>query len=213
MGKIPQGILGGVSGKVGSVVGGGWKGINYLRSKPLSVANPRTVAQVAQRDKMTYMVALAQVWLAVLVKPLWDRFAQKMSGYNDFVSKNISNVADNGEGLTDYSLLVLSKGKIEPTTPNEPTISAPATTVNITWPTTTTGQQSASDIAYVGIIYNNPLGDTFFQANGVARSVGTMAVPIDMENSGYDAHIYLSFKSADGRNVSGTGYVVTEVQS
>ena len=33
MGIINQGILGGVSGTVGNVVGGSWKGINYLRVK------------------------------------------------------------------------------------------------------------------------------------------------------------------------------------
>jgi len=46
MGKISQGILGGFSGKVGSVVGANWKGINYMRAKAVSVANPRTDGQV-----------------------------------------------------------------------------------------------------------------------------------------------------------------------
>jgi hypothetical protein len=34
MGKISKGILGGFSGTVGTVVGGKWKGIDYMRSKP-----------------------------------------------------------------------------------------------------------------------------------------------------------------------------------
>ena len=33
MGTINKGILGGFSGKVGNVVGGTWKGIDYMRSK------------------------------------------------------------------------------------------------------------------------------------------------------------------------------------
>jgi hypothetical protein len=32
MGTIKQGILGGFSGKVGTVIGASWKGINYMRS-------------------------------------------------------------------------------------------------------------------------------------------------------------------------------------
>ncbi len=51
MGTISQGILGGVSGKVGNVVGGNWKGIDYLRIMPASVANPQTEAQMDQRSK------------------------------------------------------------------------------------------------------------------------------------------------------------------
>ena len=33
MGKIAQGILGGLSGKVGNVIGGSWKGIDYKRGE------------------------------------------------------------------------------------------------------------------------------------------------------------------------------------
>ena len=36
MGKIAQGILGGLSGKGGNVIGGSWKGIDYIRTKLLS---------------------------------------------------------------------------------------------------------------------------------------------------------------------------------
>jgi len=34
MGIINKGILGPVSGTVGTVIGGSWKGISYIRSKP-----------------------------------------------------------------------------------------------------------------------------------------------------------------------------------
>jgi hypothetical protein len=41
MEKIPKGILGGFSGKVGNVVGDNWKGIDSMRVKPSTVANPQ----------------------------------------------------------------------------------------------------------------------------------------------------------------------------
>ena len=44
MGTIKQGILGGFSGKVGSVVGASWKGISYMRSQADHVKNPRSAA-------------------------------------------------------------------------------------------------------------------------------------------------------------------------
>ena len=46
MGTISKGILGGFSGKVGTVIGGNWKGIDYMRSKAASVSNPRTPAWI-----------------------------------------------------------------------------------------------------------------------------------------------------------------------
>jgi hypothetical protein len=51
MGTIKQCILGGFSGKVGTVIGASWKGINYMRSIPQHVKNPRTAGQVSRRSK------------------------------------------------------------------------------------------------------------------------------------------------------------------
>ena len=53
MGTFKQGIYGGYSGKVGNVVGGSWKGIDYMRILPTSVANPQTDAQLTQRQKFS----------------------------------------------------------------------------------------------------------------------------------------------------------------
>jgi hypothetical protein len=50
MGKIKQGILGGFKGKVGTVIGASWNGISYMKGRPQSVRNPRTEAQVQQRN-------------------------------------------------------------------------------------------------------------------------------------------------------------------
>jgi hypothetical protein len=113
MGKIPQGILGGVSGKVGGVVGSSWKGINVIKTKPLSVSNPKTAGQVAQRSAFSEVVGIATENLAVICKPLWDRFASKQSGYNAFVQKNIGKFT---LGLPDYTKgFVISDGKMEST--------------------------------------------------------------------------------------------------
>ena len=51
MGVIKQGILGGFQNKVGAVIGSNWKGIATMRSRPISVANPRTGKQVAVRSE------------------------------------------------------------------------------------------------------------------------------------------------------------------
>lgn len=93
MAKIPQGILGGIRGRVGNVVGGSWKGINYIRSMPLSVSNPNTAAQQTQRAAFTRTVAAARHLLADLIAPFWDPFARGMSGYNHFISQNIDAFA------------------------------------------------------------------------------------------------------------------------
>ena len=41
MGTIKQGILGGFSGKVGTVVGSTWKSVHYMRALAVSFSDPR----------------------------------------------------------------------------------------------------------------------------------------------------------------------------
>lgn len=96
MAKIPQGILGGLKGRVGNIVGGDWKGINYIRSMPLSVANPNTTLQQAQRGAFTQVVLVARLLLANLVATYWDPFARGMSGYNSFIKQNIGAFLTSG---------------------------------------------------------------------------------------------------------------------
>ena len=59
MGTIKQGILGGFNGKVGTVVGASWKGIAYMRGQAQSVRNPKTAAQVMQRNFFAQLTSLA----------------------------------------------------------------------------------------------------------------------------------------------------------
>lgn len=81
MGKIGRGILGGVSGKVANVVGSRWKGIDYIRAKPLSVANPRTLLQVNQRTKFALVLRFLQPNLN-FVKIGYKNYAVKKSQFN-----------------------------------------------------------------------------------------------------------------------------------
>lgn len=52
MGTYKQGILGSFIGKVGTVVGSTWRGLAVMRSLASKVANPRTAAQVAVRNRL-----------------------------------------------------------------------------------------------------------------------------------------------------------------
>lgn len=110
MAKINQGILGGFSGSVANIVGSSWKGIAVMKAKPLSVANPRTAKQVAQRVKFRAGSELTTSLKNLIIKPFWDRFATRMSGVNAWMSQNVEKYSDTG--APDLSTLVMSKGNI-----------------------------------------------------------------------------------------------------
>lgn len=110
MAKIKAGILSKVSGKVAGVVGGTWKGTNYLRElvKP---ANPNTPLQQAQRSQMRAVVRCARTLTGDVFKPFLDKFLKNMSGYNWFVKNNIKKFSGDDNALA--SALAFSTGNMQ----------------------------------------------------------------------------------------------------
>ncbi|HHV39755.1 MAG TPA: hypothetical protein GXX70_09790 [Tepidimicrobium sp.] len=64
------------------------KGRTIARQKPIHVANPRTEAQMTQREKLANLVA---AWRAFFfqTRPYWTVIKGRGSAYNEFVSKNM----------------------------------------------------------------------------------------------------------------------------
>lgn len=109
MGVINQGILGGFSGKVGPVVGGKWKDVDYMRSYVIP-ANPNTAGQQAVRSKFSALVALSKQILTAILQAFWDPHYSDMSGYNAWISKNYP--LSDGDGVID-STAIMSEGGVE----------------------------------------------------------------------------------------------------
>lgn len=205
MGTIKQGILGGFSGKVAGVVGSSWKGIAVIKSRPLSVANPRTAAQTNQRTKFSAVVACASTVLATIVKPLWDRFAQGESGYNAFVKTNID--AFDSYGLPIVANIKSSVGKMAATPIDTMVSTDGSTTVNFTWTNDSgTGLKLATDEAYI-MLYDDSQETFYGYATGITRVIGAASVEIDVACATGDQFSgYLSFRRADGTVVSDSSY-------
>lgn len=108
-GVITQGILGGFSGKVGPVVGGKWKDIDYMRAYVVP-ANPDSPGQQAVRAKFAALVSLARQILSSVLQPFWDPFLSNMSGFNYFISQNYAN--SSAAGVIDETA-VMMKGTLE----------------------------------------------------------------------------------------------------
>lgn len=203
MAIIKQGILGGVQNKIGNVVGTSWKGIAVIKSLPVSVANPRTAPQLAQRGRFSLTVAFAVSILAEVIKPLWDRFAQKQSGYNAFVSENIRYFDDTG--LILPSSLVISKGKMASTPIASASANSTTGQVSVTWLNDTgDGFKQASDTAF--LVVSDPNGKNVEGYDtGVQRSTLNLTVSKTLV-AGRTYSIWLAFRRADGTIVSDTSY-------
>ena len=210
MARMFQGILGGLSGKIGNVVGSSWKGIPVLKTKPLSVANPQTTAQVAQRTSMTASVHYASLFNSGVIKPLWDRFASKMSGYNAWIQANIDKFTD--KTTADWANIVMSKGKMTAVEIEDVDIVTATTTLTVTFASTLTdAYQQSTDKAYLCAI-NATTGDVALPATASTRADGASYALFQKEVvTGNVIKVYVSFKRADGTVVSDSAYATYTV--
>lgn len=205
MGKLVGGPFGQMSGKTGDLIGSSWKGIATVKRYQPKVANPQTSGQVAQRGKMANIVAFAQVILAVVIKPLWDRFQSGQSGFNAFVSRNISLFV--GALPSNFANLVTSSGKMAATPIDSLDVDASSKTLVVEWlDDTGVGFKLASDKAYL-VFINQTKGTVEGFASTATRgdviATETIANPVDAADV---CHVYLSFLRADGTVVSVNSY-------
>ena len=201
MARMQRGILGGLRGKIGNVVGSNWKGIDTLRSLPISVANPRSAGQVAQRTKFTAVVGFASTALTSIVKPLWDRFAQYESGYNAFVSANIN--AYSSDGVVDTNKIVTSRGSLTPAARLGATLNSNGIQVTLTWVNNAgVGSALNADLAYMAV-YHKRLDTWYFGQDTPHRIAeeGNVFVTGSFA-SGDEMVAYVAFRRADGSIVS-----------
>jgi len=211
MAHIKRGILGGGSGKIGNVVMSAWKGIAVLKSLPLSVANPRTVKQVAQRSKMKAITLFATFITVTVIKPLWDRFAMEMSGFNAFVKHNIEPKASS-VALT-YTNIKIALGKLYCPAITSSGISVADGVLDMSFPSAVVGDYGAdTDVPYaVAFNVTRLTGSGGFQ-DGNTRADGEVQVPMPLGTQvGDTVHSYLAFRSADGTMVSNGVYKICTV--
>lgn len=164
MAKIPSGILGAISGKVGAIVGASWKGIAYIREYVIP-ANPNTVAQKAERDLFRDIVSLAKAALGPVLQVFRDPFLRQQSAWADFIGKARKTYLVEGT----YDNVLLSEGTRE----GSAIIAAiyAGSNVTMTWSEAILGNGELTDIAAV-FIYDHVNKVGFFDGSNTRDDEG-----------------------------------------
>jgi hypothetical protein len=206
MGTIKQGILGGFSGKVGTVVGSSWKGISYMRSLAQSIKNPRTSAQVGQRTRLTAAVAFVKAVIG-FVNIGYRKFAKHMSPFNAATQEVLmSAVGGNYPDISiDYGAAVLSKGSLEPVVGGATTKGSGK--VTFAWEdNSAAGNALATDKSML-LIYNPSKTASVSLMAGADRATKTAELSFPTTWVGDTVHAYMAFVRADGSMVSTSKYL------
>lgn len=207
MGVINQGILGGVSGKVGNVVGGNWKGIDYLRIMPASIANPQTPAQMDQRSKFITVINFLQP-VKDFIKVGFKNYAVKMTQFNSAMSYNLKNAitGESPDYAINYVNALLSRGSLAMAL-NGAAASPSAGTIAFTWDDNSAeGNANTTDKSML-VVFNPTKGEATFILDGATRSSGSQDVNVPAGFSGDTVECFLAFISADGLSVANSKHV------
>lgn len=145
MGKIKQGILGGFKGKVGTVIGSSWNGIAYMRGLPQSQKDPKTAAQIAQRDFFREVQDLVGQLSYEQLVFLFPESVQGMSRRNLLV-KQLSTDPLVAEGSKHVDLAdIISLGNAPTADLPDVTITASRSAVTISWNADTAWRSQHAD--------------------------------------------------------------------
>jgi hypothetical protein len=206
MGTIKKGILGGFSGKVGTVVGASWKGISYMRSLPQHVKNPRTDGQMSQRSKFALALNLLKPTTAFL-RTGWKLYAHKQTPFNAAMSYTLANAITGT--YPDYSIdpskVLVSRGSLA-TAANASAVAAGGN-IEIAWDDNSgVGSAKQTDRALIAVL-NPAKGEAITDTAGAERTEGAQTVIVPADWAGDEVQVYLGFISEDKREVANSVYL------
>ncbi len=208
MGKIKQGILGGFSGKVGTVIGSSWKGISYMKGRSQHVNNPRTEGQLDQRNKFVLALTFLQP-VVPYIRIGYKTQADKQTEFNAAMSYIIKNAitGSSPDYSLNYSAILVSRGSLTQVANATATLGSDNKSVRFNWePNSGTGTAVHTDLA-MPFIYNKTKHESVYDTNLYNRQIGSLTMQLPVNWAGDKVEVYFGMASVDGKNVADSIYL------
>ena len=177
MGTITKGILRGFSGTVGTVIGGSWKGIEYMRSKPARRTATSSLKQKEQQEKFSVMIKFLSTMNSLLMFS-FKSYAVRMTGANSALSYNLRNasICTYPAYDVDYSLALVSRGDL-PNAQSPAAVAAAGGVINFTWVNNTgTGKAADDDKAILVVYCKGKQASIYMNSGDRVDQAGTVGV-------------------------------------
>jgi hypothetical protein len=207
MGTIKKGILGGFSGKVGTVVGGNWKGIDYMRGKAASVSNPKTEAQLDQRARFSAALYFLQP-LTAFLRVGFKNYAVRMTAFNSAMSYNLNNALTGvyPDYSIDYASALVARGSL-PGALNPQVAMNSTTEVEFSWNNNSNEAKAKGNDKVLVVVLNPAKQLAVTIVGGNTRAVGNQVVSIPENFIGDEVQCYIAFQDEKQTVLSNSVYV------
>ena len=205
MARLKNGLIGGVTGKIGNVIISSRYGKEYVKSAPDKVKNPKTKEQVKQRSKFSVTMAFLKTMTTFIRVGFQNASEDRRTPTNAASSYIMKNAFTNDAGNLelDYSKVLVSMGDLDTSEIINSEFKDRGFTVY--WDKGFKGNAKDNDQAML-LAHNSNLGESIYDIGVGKRSHGSAKIVLPNNWNNHDIHIYLAFRSADGMKVSNSVY-------
>ncbi|NMH26568.1 DUF6266 family protein [Flavobacterium silvaticum] len=207
MGTFEKGILGPFSGKVGTVVGANWRGLNVMRSLPRKSSQEATLAQKIVREKFSLVVRFLKP-LRPIVSAYYGHEAGELSRYNLATAYHINEaIVGTYPDLTlDYNLVIISSGELL-NVENPAMATQPNAELAFTWTDNSGQTQANASDGFVVVVYNQTIRKSEYRDLAALRSAGSFTFNLPNSWIGDTVHAWVAMATSDRLKYSSSVYL------
>jgi hypothetical protein len=207
MATYNKGILGVFTGKVGTVIGSNWKGIDYMRSLPKKSSKVASQKQLDQRYRFALINGFVKP-LSVLIEKRFQSVTGNLTPMNAAVSYHlkeaITGVSPNFE--IDLTKVIFSRGELlGPWLPTA--LAGTAGKIGFAWQNNAGSSYANADDQAVLLVYNPITREYVVLENAAARTASQVTLTLPATFSGVEVHCWMSYFAADGASAATSVYV------
>ena len=207
MARITKGILGGFSGKVGTIVGANWRGQDIIRSTPKPSSRPPSEKQVLQQAKFRLVIRFLRP-----VKTIQSRYFGSGSGSKSRVNMAVSYtineaiqmVADVPELI--YNKVLFTKGDLAGFQ-NVAAVPQTGNIVRFTWEDNSAQGNANTTDKVNAICYCEELGTFEIFESAAERSILIADVTLPAYYAGKEIQVWVFLNDAKGKLACNSSYL------
>lgn len=207
MARFLKGITGAYTGKVGSIVGSSWRGIDYIRSLPKKSSKPATLAQIEQRTKFGMTTAFLKSIKDVVKIGFSDAKQKGKLGYN-VAFKHLINNAVEGVYPTleiNYANVLIANGSLATLVGLSVQENAPQE-LTLTWQPDVNRFNAFLDDQVIVLLYN-PSDNLFTIYEQITREDATMTISLPASYGGKSIVGWAFVIHREGEQTSASQYL------
>ena len=178
MSVVQNTLIGRSRQAIGNAVFTTWKGINVLKSKPISVENPNTINQQMRRSALSQTVAFFRA-ISNVVLVGFKELAVGKSEYNAFSSEMLRVSFDYTAppvATIQANSILISKGTIATQPITTSTASGATNAVTINWSSAVLQPGQATTDKALVVIFNSTTATLYGEVTSVSRSANTAVI-------------------------------------